>query len=113
MLDIKKNIASLSDEQIIFKIIKLFGAFGSGHNFILPTSPNKGALKKLPVQFYEFNDGLFIVDAEEGFEQWIGYKVALIENTPIDEALQKPDDKKSIKSVKQKVNRFMKKFPLY
>ena len=31
----------------------------------------------------------------------------------IDEALQKPDDKKSIKSVKQKVNRFMKKFPLY
>jgi glycine hydroxymethyltransferase len=31
----------------------------------------------------------------------------------IDEALQKPDDKKAIKSVKQKVNRFMKKFPLY
>jgi glycine hydroxymethyltransferase len=31
----------------------------------------------------------------------------------IDEALQKPDDKKNIKSVKQKVNRFMKKFPLY
>ena len=31
----------------------------------------------------------------------------------IDEALQKPDDKKVIKSVKQKVNRFMKKFPLY
>jgi tetratricopeptide (TPR) repeat protein len=89
MLDIKKNIASLSDEQIIFKIIKLFGAFGSGHNFILPTSPNKGALKKLPVQFYQFNDGLFIVDAEEGFEQWIGYKVELIENTRIEAALQK------------------------
>ncbi len=31
----------------------------------------------------------------------------------IDEALQNADDKKAIKSVKQKVNRFMKKFPLY
>jgi hypothetical protein len=89
ILDIKTTIASLSDEQIIFKIIKLFGALGSGHNFILPTSPNKGAFKKLPVQFYQFNDGLFIVDAEEGLEQWIGYKVESIENTPIEVALQK------------------------
>jgi len=89
IIDIKTNIASLTDEQVIFKIIKLFGALGSGHNFILPTSPSKGALKKLPVQFYQFNDGLFIVDAEEGFEQWIGYKVDLIENTPVEVALQK------------------------
>lgn len=89
IIDIKTKIASLSDEQIIFKIIKLFGALGSGHNFILPTSPNKGALKKLPVQFYQFNDGLFIVDADEGFEQWIGYKVDLIESTPVKVALQK------------------------
>ena len=31
----------------------------------------------------------------------------------IDEALQKPEDKKHLKSVKKKVNRFMQKFPLY
>ncbi len=31
----------------------------------------------------------------------------------IDEALQKPDDPKHLKSVKRKVNRFMQKFPLY
>jgi glycine hydroxymethyltransferase len=31
----------------------------------------------------------------------------------IDEALQKPDDQKHLKSVKRKVNRFMQKFPLY
>jgi glycine hydroxymethyltransferase len=31
----------------------------------------------------------------------------------IDEALQKPDDGKHLKSVKRKVNRFMEKFPLY
>lgn len=31
----------------------------------------------------------------------------------IDEALQKPDDQKHLKSIKRKVNRFMEKFPLY
>lgn len=31
----------------------------------------------------------------------------------IDEVLQKPDDKKNLKSVKRKVNRFVEKFPLY
>jgi glycine hydroxymethyltransferase len=31
----------------------------------------------------------------------------------IDEALQKPEDQKHLKSVKKKVNRFMEKFPLY
>lgn len=31
----------------------------------------------------------------------------------IDEALQKPDDTKHLKSVKRKVNRFVQKFPLY
>jgi glycine hydroxymethyltransferase len=31
----------------------------------------------------------------------------------IDEALQKPEDDKHLKSVKRKVNRFVEKFPLY
>ena len=89
ILNLKTNIYSLSDEQILVELMKIVGSLGNGHNLIIPTSPNKGALKKLPLQFYHFNDGLFIVDAEEGLNQWIGYKVELIENTPIEEALQK------------------------
>lgn len=89
ILNIKTNITSLSDEQIIVELMKIVGSLGNGHNLIIPTSSKKGALKKLPVQFYQFNEGLFIVDAEKGFEKWIGYKVELIENTPIEVALQK------------------------
>lgn len=88
-LELKSSIDSLSDEQIIVKLMKVIGSLGNGHNLIIPTSPKNGVLKKLPVQFYQFNDGVFIVDAELGFEQWIGHKVELIENTPIEEALQK------------------------
>ena len=71
--DIKASVASLSDEEIVVELIKVVGSLGNGHNLIIPTSPKKGALKKLPVQFYQFNDGIFIVDAEEDLKQWIGY----------------------------------------
>ena len=87
--DIISNISTLSDEQIVVEVMKVIGSLGSGHNLVLPTTPKMGALKKLPVQFYQFSDGLFIVDAEKGYEQWIGYEVKLIENTPVEEALEK------------------------
>lgn len=86
---LKTKIVTLNDEQIVVELMKIVGSLGNGHNLIIPTSPNKGALKKLPVQFYQFNDGLFIVDAEIGFKKWIGYEVESIENTSIEEALQK------------------------
>jgi len=87
--ELKSSIDSLSDEQIIVAIMRIFGGLGNGHNLILATSPKMGTLKKLPVQFYQFNDGLFIVNADKNFEQWIGYKVESIENTLVEEALQK------------------------
>lgn len=83
------SINILSDEQIVVEIMKIMGSLGSGHNFIIPTSPKVGALKKLPVQLYQFNDGMFIVDAKEGFEKWIGYQVESIGNIPIEKALEK------------------------
>lgn len=88
-LKIKTKLTSLSDNQIVVKLMKIIGRLGNGHNLIIPTSPNKGALKRLPIQLYHFNDGIFIIDADHSFEQWIGYKVDLIENTPINEALLK------------------------
>lgn len=88
-LELKSSIDSLSDEQIIVELMRIFGGLGNGHNLILATSPKVGALKKLPVQFYQFNDGVFIIEADENFEQWIGYKVESIENTPVEEVLQK------------------------
>ena len=71
----------MTDNEIVVELMKIIGSLGNGHNLIIPTSPSKGALKKLPVQFYQFSDGLFIVSADTGFEKWIGYEVEFIENT--------------------------------
>ena len=89
--DLLTTISQSTDEQIVFKIMRLFGELGSGHNIIIPTSPKLGALKQLPVQFYQFNDGIFIVDAKKGFEKWIGYKVEFIGDMAVQKALKLTD----------------------
>nr|WP_321407109.1 hypothetical protein [uncultured Carboxylicivirga sp.] len=89
ILSLKSRIDSLSDQQIVVELMKLFGSLGNGHNLIIPTSPKNSSLKRLPIQLYKFDDGVFIVNAEEDFKQWIGYEVEYIEGTPIEEALNK------------------------
>ena len=87
--DLKDRIDGLSDEQILVEIMKIMGSLGSGHNFIIPTTSKVGALKRLPIQIYQFTDGMYIVDAEADFEKWIGFKVEKIEDTSIEDALEK------------------------
>jgi tetratricopeptide (TPR) repeat protein len=88
-INIKEIISSSTDQQIIVSLMKIIGRLGNGHNLIIPTSSQKSILKKLPVQFYSFNDGMYIVNAEKGFEKYIGHKVETIGNMTIENALKK------------------------
>lgn len=84
---INKKIPTLSDQQIVFEFMKLVASTGNGHNFIVPAYAKTGSFNQLPLQFYLFSDGLFIVAAEEEYQHLIGSKVVSIGNTAIEEAL--------------------------
>jgi hypothetical protein len=73
--EIARRIPDLSDEQVVFAFMQLLGALGNGHNFIVPAFGEKGSFNQLPMQFYWFSDGLFVVNASEPYRQWIGDKV--------------------------------------
>ena len=89
IVSIRKQIPTLSDQEIVFELMTLVAALGNGHNFIVPAYANKGSFNQLPLQFYQFNDGLYIVDAQEGYEALIASKVIRIGNTLADEALER------------------------
>jgi tetratricopeptide (TPR) repeat protein len=73
--DINRRIPELSDRQLVFAFMELLGTLGNGHNFIVPAFGEKGSFNQLPMQFYWFSDGLFVVNASEPYRQWIGHKV--------------------------------------
>jgi len=85
---LKSNIEALSEEEIVVELMKIFGGLGNGHNLIIPTTLESGSIKRLPVQFYQFDDGIFVVDAEEDLKQWIGYELKSIGGILAEEALQ-------------------------
>ncbi|MCG7566219.1 S41 family peptidase [Pseudoalteromonas sp. CnMc7-15] len=86
---IAEAIPDLSDQQIVFQFMSLLGSLGNGHNFIVPTHSLKGAFTQLPVQFYRFNDGYFIVSASAKYRHLVGHKVLRIGNTPIAQVVDK------------------------
>ncbi|MFT5544158.1 MAG: hypothetical protein ACI96N_003377 [Arenicella sp.] len=86
---IETKIAALNDHQIIFEFMKLLGSLGNGHNFIIPAWGKHGNFKQLPFQFYQFTDGLFIVNALDGYEKYLGYKVELFGDISSGEALNR------------------------
>ena len=76
--DINRRIPELSDKQVVFAFMQLLGTLGNGHNFIIPAFGEKGSFNQLPMQFYWFSDGLYLVNASEPYRQWIGHKVEQI-----------------------------------
>ena len=87
--DINARIPSLSDQQVVFEFMRLLALVGNGHNFIVPGFGARGSFSQLPMQFYWFSDGLFVVNASEAYEQWVGYKVEAFGSTPTAVALEK------------------------
>jgi hypothetical protein len=86
---IAERIPELSDQEIVFEFMKLVGALGNGHNLLIPTNGAKGSFSRLPVAFYWFSDGLFIVDADETHADLIGRGVKNIGGVPAVDALDK------------------------
>lgn len=86
---IAENIPKLSDQQIVFQFMELLASVGNGHNFIVPTHSLKGSFTRLPVQFYWFNDGIYIVKADSDYKHLIGRKVISVANTTIEQVMKR------------------------
>ncbi|MGE5499554.1 MAG: S41 family peptidase [Syntrophothermus sp.] len=88
---IKVNIArqagTLTDAQIFVELQKLLASVGDGHTLLYPFGMKKGMLLRIPLMFWLFSDGLFVIDASQ--EKFIGQKVLTIGSLSVDELLLK------------------------
>lgn len=86
---IKEDIPQLSDPQVVFRFMQLLGSLGNGHNFIVPTAAKTAALVRLPLQFYWFADGVYVVQATERYQHLIGLRLLKVAETPVEQVLAK------------------------
>ncbi|BBN82769.1 hypothetical protein PA25_27540 [Pseudoalteromonas sp. A25] len=83
-----KRIPQLSDEQIVFGFMQLIGLLDNGHNILIPAWGAHGNFAQLPVQFYLFNDGLYIVAASDEYQHLIGSKVERFGDVSVANAIE-------------------------
>jgi hypothetical protein len=78
-----EHIPELSDQRVLMELERLAALLGDGHTVVRPFT-ERFETTALPLRFYVFSDGLFVIDADAGFERWIGSQVLAIGTTPAD-----------------------------
>jgi len=87
MTKLKKEIPKLTDSQITIELMKMIRYIGDGHsNIFLPIS--KPEFKQtLPVQFYLFEEGLYIISADPKYKELLGSQVLQFEKKNINDVI--------------------------
>ena len=83
---LREHIPELSDQRVLLELNRLAALAGDGHTNIRPFA-SRFETTALPLRFYFFADGLFVIDAAPGFERWIGSQVVSIGETGADALL--------------------------
>jgi hypothetical protein len=86
---LKENIPKLSDQAILVEFQSLQVQAGGAHTILSPIDAKRGASRQLPVHFYLFSDGLYIINAPDEQKQWIGARVLKFGDTSTDVAIHK------------------------
>jgi len=83
-----KNIDKYSDSKIIVELMNLTSSLGAGHSYIVPPFSGEFQFHQIPIELYEFSDGIYVRKVKKGYEMLLGKKVIKVEQTPIEEAIR-------------------------
>ncbi|MBW6410740.1 peptidase S41 [Clostridium weizhouense] len=76
--DLKESINTLNDDEIVDGIYKIVASVGEGH-----TKAYKGFLKKYPLQFYYFDDGIYLINTMDKYKEALNCKLTKINGMDI------------------------------
>ncbi len=75
---ISKSIPEMKDYQIIVALVQLMVRLGDGHTGLSAPRDGKFAFHMLPLQFYDFKDGLYVKAAHSDYAQLVGKRVVRV-----------------------------------
>jgi len=84
---IKTELPEMTDLEIIGSFMKLLALIGDGHTLVYPPFLGSYAFKALPLEFYFFEDDLYIRAATPEYHNLVGSKVEKVGSMPIEEVL--------------------------
>lgn len=88
LLDIDSRLPELSEMEIKMEMFRLVALLNDGHSIPVLFNPVFG-LHDLPIKIYKFEEGWYIIDASNGYDNLIGTKIIKIGSSSIEEVFPK------------------------
>ena len=88
---LREHIPEISDQRVLLEFNRLAALVGDGHTSVWPFA-TRFETTALPLRFYFFADGVFVIDADPGFERWIGSQLLAIGESETAELLSPLSD---------------------
>jgi tetratricopeptide (TPR) repeat protein len=83
---LEKNLPKLADIDVIVEIMRLLREVDDGHTGLIPPVQRPEFSTALPVQFYMFGDGTYIIAADPAHRELLGARVLQIGKRPVEQA---------------------------
>jgi len=84
---LRKDIPKLNDAQIIVGLMKMIRYIGDGHSNIFLPVLKPEFRQTLPVQFYLFEEGLYIIASDPKYKELLGSRVLQFEKKNVNEVI--------------------------
>ena len=85
--DLSRSVPELSDTQIAVELMKLLRPLGDGHASVEVPEENQDFHRALPLQFYLFEEGMFVTAAEPAHAPLLGAQLLHLDQHPLDEVI--------------------------
>lgn len=85
------RVPALTDAQMMIEIMKLMRTLGDGHTGLLSPPQQQEWALALPLQFYFFKEGLFIIASDPKYKDLLGAQVMKLGGHTIDEVMTSLD----------------------
>jgi hypothetical protein len=85
------DVPTLTDLRIEAELFRLVASLGDAHTALAGSRRRIEFAMTMPLGFYAFDDGLFVISAAPQYRESVGAKVILLDDMPTEIALRKID----------------------
>src|SRR6185436_16538970 len=84
LTELKKKIPTLTDNEIILEIIRIMRKMNDGHSWAMPPFEHPDFKMTLPLLFYQFKEGLYVIAGDPKYKELLGSQVIEYAGIPVE-----------------------------
>lgn len=86
---LEARLGTLEDGTVVVEIQRLIASLGDGHSSLLPVPTASQSMLALPIELYQFDDGVYIIGGAGEGKSLVGARVVSVGGVPVEQVMQR------------------------